>query len=155
LSPEISIIPKKEITLIVKHLDHLNISVRDFDETVKWYARVFGFAKVEDGVQDGVRWGVIRGGDAMLCIYEHPSRKHLARFELAGRKVHGVSHFGLRITDEKEWLAIVEREKLDILYDGVIGWPNSQSWYLKDPTGYEIEVALWTNDQIGFGTPGG
>lgn len=134
----------------VKHLDHLNLSVRDFDETVEWYGKVFGFVKVEEAIKDGERWGVIRSGEAMLCIYEHADRKMLDRHQFADRKMHGVSHFGFRITDKDEWLATVAREKLDILYDGVIGWPQSSSWYLTDPTGYEIEVALWANDKIGF-----
>ncbi len=134
----------------VKHLDHLNLSVRDFDETVDWYGRVFGFVKVEEAVQEGVRWGVIRSGEAMLCVYEHAGREHLNRFQLADKKIHGLAHFGLRITNQDEWLETVAREKLDILYNGVIGWPKSCSWYLTDPTGYEIEVALWSNDVIGF-----
>ena len=37
----------------VKHLDHVNLSVRDFDETVEWYAKIFGFVKVEESLQDG------------------------------------------------------------------------------------------------------
>ena len=61
----------------VKHLDHVNLTVRSFDETVDWYRRIFGFEIVEEEVEDGVRWGVIRSGDAMLCIYEHPGREFL------------------------------------------------------------------------------
>ena len=56
----------------VKHLDHLNLSVADFEETADWYRRMFGFEVVERGIQDGEPWGVIRGGDAMLCIYQRP-----------------------------------------------------------------------------------
>ena len=56
-----------------------------------------------------------------------------------------------RITDEAEWLAIIEREEVPILYDGAIRWPHSRAWYVTDPTGYEIEVALWDNDRIAFG----
>jgi hypothetical protein len=61
-----------------------------------------------------------------------------------------VAHFGLRITDAEAWLETLEREKVHVLYDGEIDWPHSRSWYIKDPTGYEIEVVLWTEDVVAF-----
>ena len=134
----------------VRHLDHVNMTVRDFDETVAWYGRVFGFELVEDKVTERVRWGVIRSGEAMLCIYEHSDREHLDRFDLRDQSLHGMAHFGLRIDDAEGWLETVEREKIEILYDGEIRWPHSRSWYIHDPTGYEIEVVLWAGDTITF-----
>ncbi|MBC8365835.1 VOC family protein [bacterium] len=137
---------------MIKQLDHLNLSVRDFRESVDWYGRVFGFKLVEEGMQDGLPWGVIRAGEAMLCIYEHPGLELPDRFEVRRRGLHGLNHLGLRITDEAAWLASAERESVEILYDGVIHWPHSKAWYVKDPTGWEIEVALWDNDRIEFDT---
>lgn len=134
----------------VKQLDHLNLSVADFEATVAWYGRVFDFELVEESVADGVRWGVIRGGEALLCIYERPGLTKLDRFQLAGKGLHYLAHFGLRITDEAEWLETVEREGLEILYDGPIRWPHATAWYLLDPTGWEIEVALWDDDTVAF-----
>jgi lactoylglutathione lyase len=134
----------------VRHLDHINMTVRDFDQTVDWYGRVFDFELVEEALTEGVRWGVIRSGEALLCIYEDPDREHLDRFELRDRSLHGMAHFGLRITGVEEWLETVEREKIEVLYDGEIAWPHSRSWYIKDPTGYEIEVALWADDRVAF-----
>ncbi|MBI3074523.1 MAG: VOC family protein [Deltaproteobacteria bacterium] len=134
----------------VKHLDHLNLSVTDFGATVAWYGRVFGFELVEDGVEDGVRWGVLRGGEAMLCIYEHRDYRPLDRWALKGERLHGVSHFGLRIVDRGAWEATLAREGLTVLYGGAVAWPHSTSWYIKDPTGYEIEVACWDGDVAKF-----
>ena len=132
----------------VKHLDHLNLSVRGFEETADWYRRVFGFEVVEDEVDsDGVRWGVIRGGDAMLCIYEQPDLADLPRYE-AG--THFIRHFGLRITDRKAWEETVARERLDLQYGGEVSWPHSSAWYTDDPTGYTIEVVLWDDDSVRF-----
>ena len=134
----------------VKHLDHLNISVRSFDESADWYGRVFGFEVVEDQVdENGVRWGVLRGGEAMLCIYEYPSLEFHADPRREGR--HGINHFGLRITDREEWERTIESEKIAVNYGGAVSWPHSTAWYVNDPTGYEIEVALWTNDTVAFG----
>ena len=132
----------------VKQLDHLNISVSVFDETADWYARVFGFEVVEDQVDaDGIRWGVIRSGDAMLCIYEHPD---LESVKPRTRGIHGINHFALRITDREEWERILESEQLELNWGGEVRWPHSTAWYVSDPTGYEIEVALWDGDKVAF-----
>jgi catechol 2,3-dioxygenase-like lactoylglutathione lyase family enzyme len=131
-------------------LDHLNLSVRDLDETVAWYRRVFDFAPVEEGTWDGVRWAILRSdggkGDALLCAYHHPE---YAFEDLGGRSLHGIRHPGFRITDEARWLETVEREGLEV---EEIVYPHSRSWYVTDPTGYEIEVACWKGDRIAFET---
>jgi catechol 2,3-dioxygenase-like lactoylglutathione lyase family enzyme len=132
-------------------LDHLNLSVRDLDETIGWYGRVFGFAPVEEGTWDGVRWAILRSdagkGDALLCVYHHPEYAHLGNDDLAQRRLHGIRHPGFRITDERRWLETVEREGLEV---EEIVYPHSRSWYVYDPTGYEIEVACWKGDRITF-----
>jgi len=133
----------------VKHLDHLNLTVRSFEETADWYRRVFGFETVEDKVDaDGVRWGVLRAGEALLCIYEHGEFEFGPR-DGSGR--HRLNHFGLRITDREGWEATLAREKLELNWGGETRWPHSTAWYVSDPTGYEIEVALWDHDTVAFG----
>jgi catechol 2,3-dioxygenase-like lactoylglutathione lyase family enzyme len=124
----------------VKMLDHLNMTVCSVDQTADWYRRVFGFDVVEEGTYRGRRWSILQSEDAVLCVYEHPER---GSPELAEHGSHGVAHFGLRIDDAAEWVRTVEREHVDVLYDGPVRWPRSTSWYVSDPNGYEIEVALW------------
>ena len=135
-------------------LDHLNLSVRDLDEAVGWYGRVFGFAPVEEGTWDGVRWSILRSGegrgDALLCAYHHPDYAFLAPEELGRRRLHGTRHVGFRIADEARWRKTIEREKLDV---EEIPYPHSHSWYVQDPTGYEIEVVLWNEDRVVFEPP--
>ncbi len=134
----------------LKNIDHLNLTVADFEGTVNWYHRVFGFELVEEDVQDGTRWGVIRQGDVMLCIYQFEDCRYEDRFALRKMGLHGINHFGLRITDRTAWEEIIDREKIEVLYEGPIRWAHSTSWYVSDPTGYEIEVALWDNDKVAF-----
>ena len=137
----------------VTQLDHLNLSVRDFDETAEWYRRVFGFEVVEENTDaDGVRWSVLKAGEAMLCIYHHPELEFADCHELRRRGFHSICHFGLRITDRAEWEATVAREKLPLRFGGAVEWPNSTAWYVADPTGWQIEVAFWNDDEIRFGT---
>jgi catechol 2,3-dioxygenase-like lactoylglutathione lyase family enzyme len=135
----------------VKHLDHLNLSVDSFDRTAAWYGRVFGFEVVEKGVYNGEPWGVLKGGDAMLCVYQHAGLRAPDAEEIQKAGFHRVAHFGLRITDRAAWEATVKREKLTVHYGGVYEWPHSDSWYISDPSGYTIEVALWRNDRPTFG----
>lgn len=141
---------KESHTMRLKNIDHLNLTVASFDETVAWYNRVFGFTLVEEAMQDGTRWGVIRNGEVMLCIYEYADCRYEDRFEMRRRGLHGINHFGLRITDRTAWEETITRENLTVLYDGPVVWPHSTSWYVQDPTGWEIEVALWNDDRIDF-----
>jgi len=134
----------------VKHLDHVNMTVKDFDETVAWYGRVFDFKLVEAGVMDGHRWGVIRSGDAMLCIYERPGYTYKDRFEFEGEKIHVMRHVGLRYSNRSEWEERMAREGIEVDPGCVAENPHSKSWYIRDPTGHEIEVACWEDDVISF-----
>ena len=84
--------------MTVKHLDHLNLTVNNLAATADWYARVFGMQLVEENIDDqGTRWGILRGGEAMLCIYESPQLDRPA----ATTSEHRINHFGLRITDSR------------------------------------------------------
>ena len=137
----------------IEGFDHLNLSVRSLEESAAWYGRVFRFALVEEGVWEGVRWGILRSGGgrgpAMLCLYEHPDFRGADGEALRDRRLHGIRHFGLRIGDEREWRATLSRERLEA---EEIRWPHSTSWYVSDPTGYDIEVALWKGGLVTFGS---
>lgn len=136
----------------VEGFDHLNLSVRDLGESAAWYGRVFGFARVEEGVWEGVRWAILRSGGgrggAMLCLYEHPDFQALDGEALRARRLHGLRHFGWRLGNEEEWRATVAREGLEV---EEMRWPRSTSWYVTDPTGYDIEVAVWKAGRVSFG----
>jgi lactoylglutathione lyase len=136
--------------MAVKHLDHLNLSVASVAASRDWYARVFDFRVVEEGTYDGRPWAILRSGEALLCLYEHPERG-VPDPEQHGH--HGIAHFGLRIDDARAWEAVVAREGIEVAYGGVVRWPHSRAWYVTDPTGYEIEVACWDGDRVLFGAP--
>lgn len=55
---------------MISSLDHLNLSIPNFEETVRWYQAVLGFEQVERGVQGTQPWAILRAGDALLCLYE-------------------------------------------------------------------------------------
>ena len=134
----------------VRHLDHLNLSVVDLEQSTDWYGRVFGFTREEQGLHNGVPWAILRSGEAMLCLYEEPTREFIGHEDLRERGLHGLNHFGLRIDDREAWEALIEREGLVVRYGGRVDWPHSDAWYVVDPTGYEIEVVLWHDDRVRF-----
>lgn len=135
----------------VQHLDHLNLSVASLEESARWYQRVFGFEKKEEGLYEGRPWQILQSGEACLCLYERPGFQLLDSCEAARRELHGISHYGLRIDDRAGWEATLEREGVEVFYGGEVRWPHSSAWYVKDPTGYEIEVALWDEGRASFG----
>ena len=127
-----------------------NITVRDFDESVAWYGRLFGFELVEESTaRDGVRFGVLQSDYAMLCIYEHPELEYVDCAELRKRGLHSICHFALRLPEatQKEWEALARNEKVEFDYGGHVPYQHSDSWYVKDPTGWSIEVDTWYNGE--------
>ena len=138
---------------MVKHLDHLNLSVAGVEESTEWYGRVFGFEPVERGSQRGVPWAILRAGDALLCIYEDPGRESLDGDELRERRLHGLNHFGLRVTDRSAFERALARERVEFTCPSPVQWPHSTAWYIQDPTGYEIEVACWDDERVAFDAP--
>jgi catechol 2,3-dioxygenase-like lactoylglutathione lyase family enzyme len=129
-------------------LDHLNLTVNNFSKTVAWYQRVFGFSLVEEGIEDDGPWGILRNGDSMLCIYESPKRAVLS--DADSERFHQIYHFGLRIKNRRVWEETLKRENLETFYNSPLKYPHSLSWYITDPTGYMIEVALWNDGQVKF-----
>lgn len=148
--PPASISPRPALGL--RHLDHLNLSVNDLAETEDFYARVFGFEVVERAIcDDGTPMSILRAGDAMLCAYEHADWEFVANTDRRTRRLHGINHFALRITDRAAFEATIKREKVELNWGGAaIEYPHSTSFYVQDPTGYGIEVVLWNEDTVAF-----
>lgn len=137
-------------TTLVKKIDHLNISVNNFQESAEWYNLTFGFEKVEEGIQDGKPWGVLKAGDALLCLYEQYNLDTPSPERIQSQGFHYISHFGLKIEDKERWEKYIQENNISILYGGPIEWPHSIAWYIKDPSGWEIEVVYWIKNRIRF-----
>jgi len=110
-------------------IDHINMVVKNLDESVRFYGDVFGFAvKKEQPEQDSV---IIGDENVKLCLYEG---------EDAGDR-KGLSHFGIHIANFDEVLRVCERLSVPVNYNGIIEWEKSRSVYIQDPNGYEIELS--------------
>lgn len=131
-------------------LDHLNLTVNNFNESAHWYNEIFGFEIVESGkMPDGRPWGVLKSSDSMLCIYEG-IRKPSPDKDDYYDQYHRIYHFGLRLHDKAQWENKIKEKHLKVFYDGAIQYPHSNSWYIQDPSGHEIEVVIWNRDQVKF-----
>lgn len=131
-------------------VDHMNMTVKDLDQSVEWYGNVFGFYLVEKGNYSGRRWTILRSGEFMLCLYQSPNAEPK---KISFGDYPRVSHFGFRITNREVWEKIMIEQAIPLRPDEPIRYPHSWSWYVLDPSGYEIEVTLWDNDQILFNEP--
>ena len=134
----------------VQSLDHLNLTVTNLEESIAWYASLFGFEVVERGERETGPWAIIRSGDALLCIYQDPNRVGPSRFRDGDEERHAIYHWGFRITDRAAWLRTIETHGIDLEFGGENVHPHCSSWYVTDPTGYSIEVALWNDNIIRF-----
>ncbi len=136
--------------MTIKQLDHLNLTVSNLEETIAWYGAVFGFEVVERGEREEGPWAIIQGGESTLCIFESSARSRPDRFAHDDKERHVIYHFGFRITDRQAWLKQVAKHSLELDFGGENEYPHSSSWYVRDPTGYTIEVVCWNDDEIRF-----
>ncbi|MFT7679773.1 MAG: catechol 2,3-dioxygenase-like lactoylglutathione lyase family enzyme [Planctomycetota bacterium] len=135
----------------IKHIDHINFTVKNLAESVEWYSRIFGFESQEAGIyQDKYPWQILRAGEALLCMYEYPERSHPLPTGPEAERFHSLGHYAFRITDREAWEAMIAREAIPLREGDPIDYPHSTAWYVYDPTGYEIEVSLWHGDAVQF-----
>lgn len=136
--------------LKVRHLDHLNLTVRDLPKTLNFYRELLGFEIVERGVrEDGIPWCIVKSGEALLCLYEFPELKSGPAYpELPAQQ--GLSHFAFRIDSGEAIARKLKEVGIELLFGGAIEWPHSTSYYLSDPTGHHIELVDWKGGKIQF-----
>jgi len=120
----------------VKQMDHLNMGVRNIDETAKFYRDLFGFEEKERGKgKGGGSFAIIGAADRVyLCIYEEGDlprpENHLF-----------IYHFGFYLDDFDQALTELQQRNIELAYGGgVVLNGKSRSMYIVDPNGYEIEL---------------
>ncbi len=117
--------------ITVKGIDHLNLTVRNLDETIAFYRKVFGFGVLKR--MPGQRGAIIGNEAVKLCIYEDENFRRASK--------EGFNHFGLNVENFDEVECRLRALGVPILYGGVVHWEQSRSLYIRDPNGYEIEIS--------------
>jgi lactoylglutathione lyase len=134
----------------VQQIDHLNMTVRNLKESVVFYKNLFGFEVVEEGgSEDTYPWAILRSKSAMLCLYEHEHVETSRRFPHPP-VVQEVRHFAFRVLDGPGFESLCRESGIELIFGGPVRWPRSTSYYIADPTGHQIEVVAWDDDEIRF-----
>lgn len=131
---------KKEKTMLtIDRIDHLNMGVKNLQQTQAFYKKLFDFDILETGQSrlNQAPYAIIgKSGKGVLCIYERGSNK--SRTEDYGDIA--INHWGFHIENFDEALHAVKTLNVPYEYDGVIHQGQSRSLYIIDPNGYEIEL---------------
>jgi len=114
-------------------IDHVNMKVKNLDESVKFYTNLFGFEikQEENPNKAEVPSKIIGNNSIKLCLYEIPEMSPEG----------GIAHFGFHIANFDEVIAKCQDMRVKILYGGEVDWEKSKSVYVVDPSGYEIELS--------------
>ena len=115
-------------------MDHVNMNVKNLEQTVKFYQDLFGFeVRKEDNSPNKMDApSTIIGNDSIkLCLYEDPQVVPEG----------GIAHFGFHIENFDQIISKCQELGVEVLYDGPVEFEKSRSVYIKDPSGYDIELS--------------
>ena len=113
-------------------IDHVNMKVKDLEQSVKFYKNLFGFEikQEENANKLDVPSKIIGNETIKLCMYEVPDMSPEG----------GIAHFGFNIENFNEIIEKCKKLGVEILYGGIVDWEKSKSIYIVDPSGYELEL---------------
>ena len=110
-------------------IDHINMTVKNLDESVNFYCDLFGFTVLKEQPEEESK--IIGDENIKLCLYERDD---------AGDR-QGIAHFGFNVSDFPAAVKFCEENGIRILYNGALEWEKSRSLYIEDPNGYHIELS--------------
>ncbi len=113
-------------------IDHVNMKVKDLEQSVKFYKNLFGFEikQEENANKLGAPSKIIGNYAIKLCLYEVPDMSPEG----------GIAHFGFNVENFNEIIEKCKELGVEVLYGGPVDWEKSKSIYIVDPSGYEIEL---------------
>ena len=116
-------------TLKAKSMDHVNMNVKNLEQSVQFYKNLFGFEVRKE--QPDQKSKIIGNDNVKLCLYEDPEMSPEG----------GIAHFGFNIENFDEIIDKCNSLGVEVLYDGPVQFEKSMSIYIKDPSGYDIELS--------------
>lgn len=122
------------MSLHTSGIDHINMQVRDLEQSCQFYQKLLGFTVLEDMPEHQGK--IIGGKQALLALYQNP--------DLDLSEQSGFNHVCFHIENFDDIKQQCKELGIEIKYDGAVQWPHSKSIYIDDPNGYEIELAeVW------------
>ena len=119
-------------------LDHIALSVRDVNASVKWYADILGFEPRYEGVWNNVPAFIGKGETALALFPAKPN----ARSTSPSRDQIALLHFALR-ADRKNFLAAQDELKRRGIAFEFSDHEISHSIYFRDPDGHQLEITTY------------
>ncbi|MFV0415270.1 MAG: VOC family protein [Chthoniobacterales bacterium] len=117
-----------------KGIDHLNLQVKNLDESCRFWEQLLGFRVLED--MPDVKGKIVGDESSKLALYENPNLEKQGKL--------GFAHMGFHIENFEKCESHCKKLGIAIKYNGAVNWPHSKSIYIEDPNGYEIELAeVW------------
>lgn len=110
-------------------MDHVNMTVKNLEESVEFYKKLFGFEVKKEQPEDKSK--IIGNDNIKLCLYEDP--------EISPEG--GIAHFGFHIENFDEIMETCKSLGVKVYYDGPVQFEKSRSIYIEDPSGYDIELS--------------
>ncbi len=115
-------------------MDHVNMNVKNLAQSVQFYKNLFGFEirKDDNSPNKLDAPSKIIGNDSIkLCLYEVPQVSPDG----------GIVHFGFHIANFEKIIDKCKELNVEVLYGGPVEFEKSRSVYIKDPSGYDIELS--------------
>ncbi|MEL0629075.1 VOC family protein [Psychromonas aquatilis] len=127
-------------------IEHLNITVPDIDEAIKFIKIVAPDFKVrrDQSPENSYRWAHI-GNDHYYFALQEPHLEATPAFPLKTYKNHGINHIALIVED----LARIEADLIKAGYQASIDTPVEQHrkrLYFFDAFGFEWELIEYSSD---------
>lgn len=117
--------------LNITGMDHLNINTNNLENTKKFYQDLFGFKVFEEGKNGDHPYAIIgKEKIVYLAVYEDPNFNF---------KKEDLSHIGFHIENFDDVKLALEKNNIQIDLDW--DYKYSNSIYITDPSGYEIELS--------------
>ena len=137
-------------------LGHIVFYVKDLERSLRFYRDLLGFKEVGrifNGAAAALTSGRTHHELLLIQVGDAPG-------PLMGRR-RGLYHIGIKVGDSLEELSQAKREveQAEVTIDGMSDHTVSQSLYLKDPDGNEVELyvdadeSLWKNNPAAVMSP--
>jgi catechol 2,3-dioxygenase-like lactoylglutathione lyase family enzyme len=124
------------LAIRITGIDHIQLDVADIEESLGFYAGVFGFEIKEVGIRACARWMIIGANHALyLCMHEFPEGRNIKNLGLE------ITHFGILVEDFDSVLSQLHNHGVSITPHHEVQYHSSRSVYFVDPNGYKIEIS--------------
>jgi catechol 2,3-dioxygenase-like lactoylglutathione lyase family enzyme len=143
-------ISRAKLRSMFKHegIDHVALSVRDVERSVRWYIDVLGFEKRYEGIWDGAPV-FIGKGETALAIF--PVRENESEAAAQPAPIR-LLHLALR-ADGANFLKAQEELKARGIKFTFQDHEISHSIYFCDPDGHELEITTYELEERATSRP--